>query len=82
MASALAELGISNTLATDFKNGFHVDNDICYHIPLSLLPFLIQIMLLYILAGIRRIMLRKVKIADIFVLFLPSKKNTSNVQCL
>lgn len=82
MASALTELGISNTLATDFKNGFHVDNNICYHIPLSLLSFLMQIMLLYTLAGICRIMLRKVKIADIFVLFLPSMKNTSNVQCL
>lgn len=38
MVSSLAELGISNTLATDFKTGFHVDNNICYTFhPLSLL---------------------------------------------
>lgn len=30
MASSLAELGASNTLATDFKTGFRVDNNICY----------------------------------------------------
>ena len=75
MVSSLAELGISNTLATDLKLVSMWITIYAIHSTLS--PFFSHpdnAFVHFVHPGICRIMLRKVKITDIFISFLTSRK--------